>query len=112
MESAKFKLSDGKEIELHNEDIAKIAHYYAESSEMWPERANKFVDEYYEKARENLRHAFDLNFKPRCEDQVKEEISHAIRRAVMLGDFETAAEVLYEAMEFQSAYFTHELMEK
>lgn len=66
----------------------------------------------HDKARENLRNVFCLDFKPKTEDQVKDEIAHAIRRAVVTGDWVTFAEVIYEAMEFQTSSFAHDLMEE
>lgn len=43
---------------------------------------------------------------------MKDEIAHAIRRAVVTGDWVTFAEVIYEAMEFQTSSFAHDLMEE
>lgn len=111
MEFVKFKLHDGKEIELHCEDVERIARHHFRSYDYWCDKAEKYAEEMHDKSRENLRNAFCLEFKPKTEDQVKDEIAHAIRRAVSTGDWVTFAEVLYEAMEFETSSFVHGMME-
>lgn len=112
MEFVKFKLHDGKEIELHCEDVERIARHHFRSYDYWCDKAEKYAEEMHDKSRENLRNAFCLEFKPKTEDQVKDEIAHAIRRAVSTGDWVTFAEVLYGAMEFETSSFVHGMMEE
>ena len=112
MELVKFKLHDGKEVELHCSDVELIAKHHMRSYSHMCDKASEYIEEMHDKARENLRNVFCLDFKPKTEDQVKDEIAHAIRRAVVTGDWVTFAEVIYEAMEFQTSSFAHDLMEE
>lgn len=69
MELVKFKLHDGKEVELHCADIELIAKHHMRSYSHMCDKASEYIEEMHDKARENLRNVFCLDFKPKTEDQ-------------------------------------------
>ena len=93
-----FKIS-GQDLHLTVEEMKMI-------SDVWWEKYGKsemeeFFEHYRDKAAENIRKALGFSKEPESEKEVKAAIAHAL----FCRDPELAAEVIFEAAEWESAYF-------
>lgn len=92
-----FKI-DGASVWLTESDMKHIAdtwwEHYGKS------RMADFFEKYQEKAADNIREALGHTDVPTCEAEVKAAIAQAFDH----GDPDLLAEVLFEAMEWETAY--------
>jgi hypothetical protein len=97
---------DGKEFEISREVMKQVA-------DSWWEQYGKsemvqFYSDYQKKAAINIRCAVRSSKCPENEKEVKE----AIAEALASNDAKIAAEVLFEAMEWETAYSNLESVQK
>lgn len=92
-----FKI-DGASVWMAEADMKRIAdtwwEHYGKS------RMTDFFEKYQEKAADHIREALGHTDAPTCEDEVKA----AIAQAIDYDNPDLIAEVLFEAMEWETAY--------
>lgn len=104
MESAKVMVG-GKDMELTHHEMKEIADKYWEH---WGKHSMlDYAKKMMHKANENIAEALGVPGVPEDEDDVKEMISEAISSAMLTGDFDMLAEVLYESSERAAACFAY-----
>lgn len=104
MDTMKFMIG-GKEVELSHHEMKHVADTY------WEHWGKKSMLDYSErmihKAQENIKDALNMHIAPHDEDSTKRAIAVAMCIAIDSGDFDLAAEVLYEAAERAAACFSY-----
>lgn len=95
----------GKTIGLTPEEMKEVANAWWDK--YGKQGMTKFFEHYQKKAAENIRKALGHLSAPSCEKEVK----GAIAQAVSDGDSELMAEVLFESMEWETAYSALESIE-
>ena len=106
----KVKSITGPEFEISPEEarrIADIVHHSGSHQPDFTHRMKEFFTRYQHTAARNIADVIDEESLPDCEKEVK----HAIAIALEHGSYEEIAEVIYEAMEWQTAYATLESIE-
>ena len=101
----KIKAIDGREFEISHEEAKRIAETMSGGSvfKRSPEftaKMHEFYSHYQHTAAEHIRKAVGAAMPPMTEEEVKEAVAMAITHCSP----ETAAEVIYEAAEWQTAY--------
>lgn len=63
------------------------------------------AEHYWWKAKENIQQAVNSVHKPESEEDVKSAIARALEIAFDCGDYDLAAEVIYESCEFAIGHY-------
>lgn len=96
-QSHRFTVSSG-EISLTPAEMEHIANVWWEH--YGKSKMEKFFEHYQKKAGEHIAAALGFMAAPESEPEVKA----AIKKSLASGNYELAAEVIFEAMEWQTAY--------
>ena len=101
----KVRAIDGQEFEISMDEAKRIAehlgmHPVINRNPEFTGRMRTFFTHYKETAAKHIQEVVESMQPPMCEKEVKAAIARAISR----GTPEEAAEVLFEAMEWETAY--------
>lgn len=88
----------GKHTMLTTEEMKEIANVYLD--QFGKNKMVEFYSHYQKKAAENIQKALGWSDCPKTENDIKESIATALHR----NHAELAAEVIFEAMEWETAY--------
>lgn len=92
------KTVDGLVVHLTEEEVKRLADHYWEHS--GKHKMKDFFIRYQHTAADNIRKALGYQTHPDAEEKVKAAIAEALEA----GNPDVIAEVVYEAMEWQTAY--------
>lgn len=92
------KTVDGQVVHLAEDEVKRLADHYWEHS--GKHKMKDFFTRYQHTAADNIRKVFGFQTHPDTEEKVKA----AIAAAWETGNPDVIAEVVYEAMEWQTAY--------
>lgn len=96
----------GRQIAMTAAEMKEVADYWWENH--GKHSMQKFFQDYQARAADNIRKALGFHNPPADEKEVKS----AIAQAFMDGDVDLIAEVVFEAMEWQTAYSNLENIDK
>lgn len=101
----RIKAIDGREFEITHEEAKRIAEMMSggnvfKRNHEFTAKMHDFYSHYQHTAAENIRNVTEGKEAPKSEKEVKE----AIAEVLVYGTSEEVAEVLFEAMEWQTAY--------